>query len=64
MTEPPNAPVVDAHVHLWDVSQFPRPWLGAFPTLNRPFGVAEYHEQTNELPIVDIRNPARTSPSG
>jgi L-fuconolactonase len=44
-------PIVDAHVHLWDVPQFPRPWLGSVPTLNRPFRLAEYQKQTSALPI-------------
>lgn len=54
MPEVPIPPIVDAHVHLWDVSQFPRPWLAARPSLNRPFGLAEYQEQTGGLPIAEM----------
>jgi L-fuconolactonase len=47
-------PVVDAHVHLWSPEQFPRPWLDALPTLDRPFGLAEYHDQMRGLPIAEM----------
>src|SRR5260370_2902487 len=47
----PEQPIVDAHVHLWSPEQFPRPWLDALPGLARPFGLAEYHDQTRGLPI-------------
>jgi L-fuconolactonase len=44
-------PVVDAHVHLWEVPQFPRLWLDQLPTLNHLFGLADYQDQTTGLPI-------------
>jgi L-fuconolactonase len=50
----PEMPIVDAHVHLWDVSQFPRPWLAALPDLSRPFGLMEYRDQTAGLPIAGM----------
>jgi L-fuconolactonase len=46
-----DLPIVDSHVHLWELSQFPRPWLGALPTLDRAFGLADYQDQTAGLPI-------------
>src|SRR5260221_2114917 len=47
-------PIVDAHVHLWSPEQFPRPWLDSLPPLDRPFGLAEYHDQTRGLPIAEM----------
>jgi L-fuconolactonase len=49
-----DLPIVDAHAHLWELPQFPRPWLGSIPALNRPFGLAEYHEQTSALPLAGL----------
>jgi L-fuconolactonase len=48
---PPNLPIVDAHVHLWEVPHFPRPWLAEAPALKRTFGLAHYQEQTRGVPV-------------
>lgn len=49
-----GTPIVDAHVHLWELPQFPRPWLDTLPALTRPFGLAEYQQQTSGLPITGM----------
>lgn len=54
MPELPKLPIVDTHVHLWELPQFPRPWLGALPALSRPFGLAEYRDQTAMLPLAGM----------
>jgi L-fuconolactonase len=49
-----NFPIVDAHVHLWNPRAFPMPWLEEVPAINRPFGLADYHAQTADLPLAGM----------
>ncbi len=46
--------IIDAHVHLWNPKQFSMPWLADIPRLNRPFGLQDYREQTQGLPIAGM----------
>lgn len=47
----PDFPIVDAHVHLWDPALLRIPWLDGNQTLARPFGLAQYAEQTAGVAI-------------
>lgn len=47
-------PIVDAHVHFWNPEQFTMPWLANIPSLNRPYSLQDYREQTQGLPITSM----------
>ncbi len=40
-----SMPLIDTHLHLWDLDQFPYPWTAGLPALNRTFDLAEYRAQ-------------------
>jgi L-fuconolactonase len=42
---------VDAHVHLWDTSYFPVPWIAGNPVLDRSYLLEDYQAQTAGLGI-------------
>lgn len=50
----PDCPIVDSHVHLWNPDRFRMPWLDARPSIDRPFGAAEFREHTEDLPIAGM----------
>jgi predicted TIM-barrel fold metal-dependent hydrolase len=44
-TEASSGPIIDAHIHVWDLKQFHLPWLDrAEPLLKRDYSVADYRE--------------------
>jgi L-fuconolactonase len=44
-------PIVDSHVHLWDPTRFRMPWIDDNAQLKRAFGLAEYAQHTDGLPV-------------
>jgi len=52
-SEETAGPIIDAHVHVWDLNQFKLPWLNhAGPVLNRDHSVAEYLQAARRLNVV------------
>src|SRR5712664_2494169 len=42
---------VDAHVHLWDTSTFPVPWIGGNPVLDQSYVLDDFQAHTAGLGI-------------
>jgi len=47
-------PIIDTHLHLWDINYLKYPWLENIPKLNRPFLLDEYHKASKEFNIEKI----------
>jgi predicted TIM-barrel fold metal-dependent hydrolase len=45
-------PIVDTHVHLWDLSQFRLAWVKGAPALNHDFLVSDYRKASAGLNVV------------
>jgi len=41
-----NIPLIDSHLHLWDVELLDYPWLQDVPAINRSFSIEDYQDQT------------------
>jgi L-fuconolactonase len=39
-------PIIDAHLHLWDIERLSYPWLESVPNINRNFTIADYLEDS------------------
>jgi L-fuconolactonase len=48
----PNFPIVDAHVHLYDVKRLSYGWLASVPKINRTYGLADFDKARGPI-VVD-----------
>jgi L-fuconolactonase len=44
-------PVIDTHLHLWDITHLSYPWLNDVPQLNRSFSLEKYREACGDLDV-------------
>jgi L-fuconolactonase len=51
---PAGFSIVDAHIHLWDLSVFPVPWVAGNPILNQSYVLQDYKDQAAGLGIGGI----------
>ncbi len=47
----PVFPIIDAHVHLWDPTRYRIPWLDENGLLHKRYGLVEYQEQIQNVPV-------------
>jgi len=44
-------PIIDTHLHLWDISRLRYPWLNDIPRLNRSFFLDDYREACGGMDV-------------
>jgi L-fuconolactonase len=44
-------PVIDTHLHLWDVNRLEYPWLRDVPAIEKTFLIADYQEASKNFPV-------------
>ncbi|HBP38149.1 MAG TPA: amidohydrolase [Clostridiales bacterium] len=47
-------PIIDAHVHLWDIQKLRYPWLDDIPLLNRNYQLPDYNAACGPLQVEKI----------
>ena len=47
----PNFPIIDTHMHLWDIDYLPYPWLATVPKLNRTFLLGDYDRAIERVEV-------------
>lgn len=46
-----DIPIIDTHLHIWDVDHLDYPWLSDEPAINRSHPISEYRQVTDGLEI-------------
>lgn len=44
-------PIIDAHIHLWDLNKLDYPWLANVPCINRNFVLSDYDAARGDQPV-------------
>jgi len=44
-------PIIDTHLHLWDIDHLSYPWLSDVPVLNRTFTLDDYNKACGDLKV-------------
>src|SRR5687768_12673166 len=47
----PSFPIVDTHLHLWDLERLRYPWLAGVPKLNRSHLVADFRRACGSVQV-------------
>ena len=48
---PAGFSIVDAHIHLWDLSRYPVPWIAGNPILNQTYVLQDFKDQSAGLGV-------------
>ena len=50
----PNFPIVDTHLHIWDLKRLRYPWLPNVPKLNRDHLIEEYRQACGPVQVAKM----------
>ncbi len=50
----PSFPIVDTHLHIWDLSRLRYPWLANVPALNKDHLIGDYHEACGPVEVAKM----------
>ena len=50
----PSFPIVDTHLHLWDLKRLRYPWLVNVPMLNRDHLIEEYRQACGPVQVAKM----------
>ncbi len=50
----PNFPIVDTHLHIWDLKRLRYPWLASVPMLNRDHLIDEYRKACGPVQVAKM----------
>jgi L-fuconolactonase len=51
---PAGVSIVDAHIHLWDLTRYPVPWIAGNPVLNQSYVLQDFKNQSAGLGVGTI----------
>ncbi|MEI7566605.1 MAG: amidohydrolase family protein, partial [Opitutaceae bacterium] len=50
----PNYPIIDTHLHVWDLQRLRYPWLSSVPALNRNHLLADYRTACGAVAVAKM----------
>lgn len=50
----PAFPIVDTHLHVWNLRRLSYPWLATVPTLNRDFSITDFREACGRVEVAKM----------
>src|SRR5688500_3511806 len=50
----PDFPIIDTHLHIWDLSRIRYPWLASVPMLNKSHLIADYRRACGQVEVAKM----------
>lgn len=46
-----DLPIIDSHMHIFDIKRYNMPWMKAYPSLKKSFSLSDYEEATEDYDL-------------